>query len=454
MFYSIGEFSKLTNLTQKMLKLYQDKELLIPAKVDEFSKYRYYSESNLETAKLINFFKQFDLSLAEIKEIVDNQDDESVLAELLEKQKDVIEDKITKYNFVMGLINEKLKRSTTMTEINNTSKQRSRFWKIFANLLRQKVTIIDSLKIASKSADEEVKSIIKEIIEGVKKGNKLYELLNNNKTVFTRFEILVIYSGEESDKLAQVSNKVGIHIEEVGLPYKVEGEKNTRSKYWKTFALLIESGITITQSLKEASEWADEKLRSVIDQMIEEIINMSTLMDTLNSRPEIFTELERETVRIGEESGHFEAFIGMLPNVVKMKEEAESEEEKRKNYWKVLGYFEGEDFESTDNTTYNHYLKHVEKFNEKNETNKKIKLLDRNVFHLFQDALHLALFVADDKLKTIYEEVLKDISDNKTLSSAMQKYPDIFQEFEIRFIALGESNKDIGKAALELVEVL
>ena len=112
-----------------------------------------------------------------------------------------------------------------MTEIDSTSKQRSRFWKIFSKLINQKVTIVDSLKIASKSADEEVKSIIKEIIEGVKQGNKLYELLNNNKTVFTRFEILVIYSGEESDKLAQVSNKVGIHIEEVGLPYKAEGEE-------------------------------------------------------------------------------------------------------------------------------------------------------------------------------------------------------------------------------------
>ena len=41
MYYSIGEFSKITNLTPKMLKIYHEMDLLTPAKVDEFSKYRY-----------------------------------------------------------------------------------------------------------------------------------------------------------------------------------------------------------------------------------------------------------------------------------------------------------------------------------------------------------------------------------------------------------------------------
>jgi DNA-binding transcriptional MerR regulator len=174
MYYSIGEFSKLTNLTQKTLRLYQEKELLIPAKIDEFTKYRFYNDSNLETANLINFFKQFDFSLAEIKEIVDNQDDRSIVAELLEKQRDVIEDKITKYNFVMGLINEKLKRRNTMTEMISASKQRSRFWKIFAKLLMSNIPIAESLEIAGKSADEETKAVLSEIINDVKQGNKLH----------------------------------------------------------------------------------------------------------------------------------------------------------------------------------------------------------------------------------------------------------------------------------------
>ncbi|NOR46117.1 MAG: MerR family transcriptional regulator, partial [Candidatus Delongbacteria bacterium] len=437
MYYSIGEFSKLTNLTPKMLKLYQEKELLIPAKVDEFSKYRYYSESNLETAKLIIFFKQFDLSLAEIKEIVDNQDDETVLAELLEKQKDVIEDKITKYNFVMGLINDKLKRRDTMSEINSASKQRSRFWKIFANLLKNNIPLNECLEDAGKNADEELKTVLPDIINEVKEGKTLSDVLNDNKSIFTNLEILVIVNGEKYDIVAKGANGIGNILNEFGFPDNTEEKLNTRSNYWKIFGALINIGNTITRSMKISADWADTKVREATDQMIEEINKGSDLLTSLKNRPEIFTELEIEVDRIGEESGRLTAFIGMLPNIVKMKEEAESEEEKRKNFWSVLGNFEGNDFEVADNSTYNHVLKHIEKLNERNEPNKKINLPDRNDFHLFQDAIYIALFVADDKLKKISKEVLKDIGSKNTLSSLMVKYPDVFQEFETKFIVLG-----------------
>ncbi|MDA3837632.1 MAG: type II secretion system F family protein [Candidatus Delongbacteria bacterium] len=452
MYYSIGEFSKLTNLTPKMLKLYQEKELLIPAKIDEFSKYRYYSKSNLETANLIIFFKQFDLSLAEIKEIVDNQDDESVLAELLEKQKDVIEDKITKYNFVMGLINEKLKRSTIMSEIDNTSKLRSRFWKIFAKLIKQDISVIDSLKTAGKSADEELKAVLPDIINEVKEGNKLHDILNKSKTVFTELEIMVIYAGEESEHLYDASYGIGDFLAEIGYPDNVEGEKNTRSKYWKTFGFLLTTGISVTKGMEIASEWADEKLRNVTNAMIEEIINGHDLYTALKNRPKIFTELEIEMDRIGEIYGNLHTMILKLPNIVRMIEETEDEPEKRKNFWKVIGDYEGIDFETYDSKIYDSICKSINYMNEKFKLSRKLPV--RSNFHFYPEVIRLALFAADDKLKNISEEILKDLTDNKTLSSVMEKFPDIFQEFETKFIALGENNKDIGKAANELVEIL
>ncbi|MDA3884090.1 MAG: MerR family transcriptional regulator [Candidatus Delongbacteria bacterium] len=451
MYYSIGEFSKLTNLTPKMLKLYQEKELLIPAKVDEFSKYRYYNKSNLETANLIIFFKQFDLSLAEIKEIVDNQDDESVLAELLEKQKDVIEDKITKYNFVMGLINEKLKRSTIMSEIDNTSKLRSRFWKIFAKLIKQEISVVDSLKTAGKSADEELKAVLPDIINEVKQGNKLHDILNNSKTVFTELERMVIYSAIETDHLAIASNMLGNFFEEVGFPDNIEGEKNTRSKYWKTFGLLLESGVTVTKGMEVASAWADEKVQSVTAQMIE-INSVKDLLTNLKSRPEIFTEPEIEMMRIGFANGNLDVMIPKLPIIVRMIEETEDESDKRKNFWKVIGDYEGIDFETHDSNIYDSICKSINYMNEKFK--RTSPLPKKSDFHFYPEVIRLALFVADDKLKKISKEILKDLTNNKSLSSIMEKYQDIFQEFETKFIVFGEENKDIGKTANELVEIL
>jgi hypothetical protein len=48
--FSIGEFSKLTQLTVKTLRFYHEEGLLIPAFVDPDTGYRYYDQSHLETA--------------------------------------------------------------------------------------------------------------------------------------------------------------------------------------------------------------------------------------------------------------------------------------------------------------------------------------------------------------------------------------------------------------------
>jgi len=46
MHYNIGEFSRMTSLSIKSLRLYHDKGILIPVQVDKFTGYRYYDDSN------------------------------------------------------------------------------------------------------------------------------------------------------------------------------------------------------------------------------------------------------------------------------------------------------------------------------------------------------------------------------------------------------------------------
>jgi type II secretory pathway component PulF len=452
MYYSIGEFSKITNLTPKMLKIYHEMGLLIPAKVDEFSKYRYYNESNFEAANLISFFKQFDFSLAEIKEIVDNQDDELILTELLEKQKDVIKDKITKYNFVIGLIGEKLKRRISLSESNSKSDQRSRFWKLFSKLTGRGVSIGDSLKIATKNADDELKSVIADVINEIDEGKKLHDTMSKYSTVFTELEIFVINPYSEEKCLNTASDMLGNCLEKVGFPDNSEEQKNTRSNYWKTFGLLLDSGVTVTKGMEIASEWADEKLKAATAQMIEEMINGKDLLDTLKDRPEIFTELETELNRIGLVTGNLHKMIPKLPVIVKMIEETEDELEKRKNFWKVIGDYEGTDFETYDSKNYESICKSINYMNEK--FNRSIPLPEKSDDYFYSEVIRLALFAADDKMRAISKNILEEIREKKTLSSIMEKYPDIFQEFETKLISLGETNKNIGKAAQDLAEVL
>ncbi len=67
---SIGEFARRSRLSVKALRLYDELGVLVPARVDETSGYRYYGAGQLETARLVAMLRQLELPLAAIKELL------------------------------------------------------------------------------------------------------------------------------------------------------------------------------------------------------------------------------------------------------------------------------------------------------------------------------------------------------------------------------------------------
>ncbi|MGN1343253.1 MAG: GyrI-like domain-containing protein [Traorella sp.] len=116
----IGEFSKLAKITIKALRFYEKEGLLIPAKVDQNSNYRFYETSQLETASKIKSLRQLDFSIDEIKAYLQGKPIDEILQEkeleLKEKQKNITfqlsiihylkEDHQMKYQAVIKEINE------------------------------------------------------------------------------------------------------------------------------------------------------------------------------------------------------------------------------------------------------------------------------------------------------------------------------------------------------------
>lgn len=64
--YKIGEFAKLTNLSVKTLRYYNEIGLLLPEEVDIYSGYRYYGDRNLEEIRIIKQLKEAGFTLEEI----------------------------------------------------------------------------------------------------------------------------------------------------------------------------------------------------------------------------------------------------------------------------------------------------------------------------------------------------------------------------------------------------
>lgn len=91
--FSIGEFSKLTQLTVKTLRYYHEEGLLIPTYVDPDTGYRYYDRSHIEVARTITYLRSLEFSISDIKTLLQDQSDEDLLT-ILERQQLAVKDRM------------------------------------------------------------------------------------------------------------------------------------------------------------------------------------------------------------------------------------------------------------------------------------------------------------------------------------------------------------------------
>ena len=81
----IGEFSKLMQVTVKTLRHYEQKRLLIPDEVDEWTGYRYYSIEQMQKLQNIRDLQRLGFSLDEIKELCESYSCTPTISQLTEK---------------------------------------------------------------------------------------------------------------------------------------------------------------------------------------------------------------------------------------------------------------------------------------------------------------------------------------------------------------------------------
>lgn len=86
--YKIGEFSKIVNIPVRTLRYYADIGILIPNKVDIFTKYKYYSDVDIINCEIIKLLKALGFTLEEIKKYKDSMS----IGILEEKKKEIKEE--------------------------------------------------------------------------------------------------------------------------------------------------------------------------------------------------------------------------------------------------------------------------------------------------------------------------------------------------------------------------
>lgn len=80
--FSIGEFSKVSGLSVKALRLYHQESILIPRIVDRDTGYRYYDFDNIEQARVVSTLRSMMFSLEQIRAMLSRGDDADVVSTL------------------------------------------------------------------------------------------------------------------------------------------------------------------------------------------------------------------------------------------------------------------------------------------------------------------------------------------------------------------------------------
>ena len=92
--FKIGDFSKITQVSIRMLRYYDEIDLFKPAKIDDFTSYRYYSATQIPELNLIITLRDFGFGLGEIQTYL-KETDKVKQRELLEKKQREIKETIS-----------------------------------------------------------------------------------------------------------------------------------------------------------------------------------------------------------------------------------------------------------------------------------------------------------------------------------------------------------------------
>lgn len=83
--YSIGDVAKMLNMTTRAIRFYDQKDLVKPESIGE-NGYRYYGKEQIQKLELINYLRELNFSIKQIKQLLNDRKGSDSLLLLFQKQ--------------------------------------------------------------------------------------------------------------------------------------------------------------------------------------------------------------------------------------------------------------------------------------------------------------------------------------------------------------------------------
>ena len=117
--YLINQVSKITGLTKKALRYYDEQGILVPSARDEVTQYRYYDDCDLEKAQIIIMLRKLDFSISEIKDALNVAQNSEDLNYIMKEKINHIKLKISKEKALIKKMDRCMEPVSTVTENKN-----------------------------------------------------------------------------------------------------------------------------------------------------------------------------------------------------------------------------------------------------------------------------------------------------------------------------------------------
>jgi DNA-binding transcriptional MerR regulator/DNA gyrase inhibitor GyrI len=119
--YTIGEFSRISGLSIKALRLYHENGILEPGRIDGTTGYRSYDHQNVERARIILYLRSMDFGLSDIADMLEDAADDEEVAPFLEKKRGEILGKIERQKDILKTLTFIIKTEKETAMLSKTS---------------------------------------------------------------------------------------------------------------------------------------------------------------------------------------------------------------------------------------------------------------------------------------------------------------------------------------------
>lgn len=270
--FTTGEFAKLCNVRKQTLFHYDSIGIFSP-EIKTENGYRYYSVAQLEVFNVISVLKELDMPLKDIKEYLDNRSPKELIL-LLNKEMDVIKEKINKLEKMHKVMERKVNITTAACNIDTANIKLEMLDDVF--MLRTVANPLNTIKDMAISISNHVNYCEKEDIYSSYSIGSTLSLDDIQNEIYSNYHHLYTELDNDNKSNSNFIKNKGLYL----IAHHIGGFSTTPYTYKKMLKFIKENNLTVESCFYEEAVLDDLSVHGYDNY----VLKISVMVNMSNSK--------------------------------------------------------------------------------------------------------------------------------------------------------------------------